>query len=502
MRFSYRPPDFAINSLLALATGGLLVLSFPRFNFAYLAAVALAPLLVALAREPRPWARFGLGWLAGIVSWFGMCYWIQFVLEVHGGMGAFGSWASFLLFSLAKGLHTAVFAVAAGVVIRRWYAAPAVAAMWVAIEWTHAPLGFAWLALGNAGVNMRVPLRLAPYTGVYGLSFVFAMMSAVVAVVVLRQRRREMAWVAALMLLYLLPGLPAGRSGTERAVLVQPNLSQTHEWTWSDLTKTRVDLAALSLQTALSGDGTSPRLLVWPEVPAPFVWDADPEFREQMIRLARAVRATFVFGVVAHAPDGAPLNSAVLLGPGGEQVGQYDKMNLVPFGEFVPPMFGFVNRITQAAGDFQPGKTLATFPAGEHKLGTFICYEVALPHFVRRFTEQGAEVFVNISNDGYFGRSAAREQHLNLVRMRAAENRRWILRSTNDGITVAVDPAGRILDYTQPYERKALDTRFSFVGERTVYSRYGDWFPLLCAIVGAVALIPRPRRGVTGKATS
>jgi apolipoprotein N-acyltransferase len=134
------------------------------------------------------------------------------------------------------------------------------------------------------------------------------------------------------------------------------------------------------------------------------------------------------------------------------------------------------------------------FPAGGRRAGTFICYEAALPHFVRRFSGEGAEVFVNISNDGYFGHSAAREQHLSLVRMRAAENRRWILRSTNDGITVTVDPAGRILDYTPPYARDALDTSFSFVSDKTVYTRYGDWFPLLCAIAAGVALIPRRRR--------
>ena len=485
-----------LNILLALATAGLLILAFPRFNFAFLAAVAIAPLLVALARETRPWRRLLLGWLSGIAYWAGTCYWIQFVLEVHGGLGVFGSWGAFLLFCVSRALPLAVFGLAAGVVIRRVYAVPVVAAIWVALERTNAPLGFAWQALGNAGINMSVPLRLAPYTGVYGLSFVFAMMGTAVAVALLRQRRREMAWLGALLLLYLLPGLPDARSGAERAVLVQPNLSQTQDWTWSALTQARVDIAALSLQTALRGDGTPPRLLVWPEVPAPFLYDGDPEFRQQMIRLARAARTTLVFGAVARAPDGAPLNSAVVLGPGGEFLGRYDKMNLVPFGEFVPPLFGFVNRITQGAGDFQPGKSLMVFPAGGRRFGTFICYEAALPHFVRRFSRAGAEVFVNISNDGYFGHSAAREQHLSLVRMRAAENHRWILRSTNDGITVAVDAAGRLVDYVPPFERDALDTRFAFVSDETVYARYGDWFPLVCAIAGVAALIPRRRRGV------
>ncbi len=483
-----------LNVLLALLTAALLILAFPRFNFSPLASVALAPLLVALARESRARGRFLLGYIAGVVYWFGVCYWIQAVLEVHGGMGVFGSWGAFLLFCLAKALHMAVFALAAGAVMRRAYAIPAVAALWVAIESTHGWLGFAWQALGNAGINMGVPMRLAPYTGVYGLSFVFTAMSTALALVALRRRRRELAWLLVLPLLYLLPPLPGPERGAERAVLVQPNFSESEEWTWSSLVKARVNIGALSLQAALRGDGTPPRLLVWPEVPAPFEFDEDREFRDEMTRIARAARTSFLFGTIARAPDGAPLNSAVLLGPGGEYLGRYDKVNLVPFGEFVPPLFGFVNRITREAGDFRPGNRITVFRSEGHRIGAFICYEAVLPDFVRRFASNGAEVLVNISNDGWFGRSAAREQHLNIVRMRAAENRRWILRATNDGITAAIDPAGRIRARLLPFERATLDTSFAFVNTQTPYTRYGDWFPLICGLAGITSLVVRPKR--------
>ena len=134
-----------LNWLLALAAAGLLVLAFPGFDFAWLAAIALAPLLVAVAREPRPWRRFLLGWACGIVYWFGVCHWIQFTLSVHGGMGDAVGWAVFTLFALAKGLHMAAFALLAGFLIRRWWATPAIAALWVAVESTHGFFGFAWL---------------------------------------------------------------------------------------------------------------------------------------------------------------------------------------------------------------------------------------------------------------------------------------------------------------------------------------------------------------------
>ncbi len=198
-----------LNLALALASAILLILAFPRFNFAFLAAVAIAPLLVALAREPQPWRRLLLGWLAGTAYWAGACYWIQFVLEVHGGLGVFGKLGRVPPVLPVEGVATGrLWRWRRASVIRRVYAVPVVAAIWVALERTNAPLGFAWQALGNAGINMSVPLRLAPYTGVYGLSFVFAMMGTAVAVALLRQRRREMAWLGALLLLYLLPGLP------------------------------------------------------------------------------------------------------------------------------------------------------------------------------------------------------------------------------------------------------------------------------------------------------
>jgi apolipoprotein N-acyltransferase len=486
-----------LNIALALASAVLLILTFPRFDFAFLAAVALAPLLVALAREPRPLRRFLLGYATGVVYWFATCYWIQFVLEVHGGMGFWGSWGALLLFSLAKALHMGAFALAAGIVIRRACAIPAVAALWVAIERTHGPLGFAWQALGNAGIDMGVPMRLAPFTGVYGLSFIFVMLSAGLALVVLRRGRRELAWLMALPLLYLLPPLPPARRGDERAVLVQPNISETEDWTSRSLEQARTRLAYVSLQAVLSRDEGPPRLLVWPEVPAPFVYDNDPDFREQANNVARLARTSFLFGAVAHTPAGAPLNSAVLLGPGSEYLGRYDKMYLVPFGEFVPRFLGFVNRITREAGDFAAGERLVVFRAEGRRLGAFICYEAVFPHLVRRFAAEGAELFVNISNDGYFGRSAAREQHLKIVRMRAAENRRWILRTTNDGITAAIDPAGRIIDRLPPYQEATLRTHYSYIREQPPYTRYGDWFALACAVAGiAVLLIPGRRASI------
>jgi apolipoprotein N-acyltransferase len=478
-----------LNWLLALGSAALLILIFPKFSIVWFAPVALTPLLVATIREPRWGRRFLLGWGAGVVYWFGVCYWIQFVLSFHGGLGDTAGWAVFLLFAVTKALHMGVFGALAGVLMRRWWAVPSVAALWVAVEVTHGPLGFAWLALGNAGIDMGLPMRLAPFTGVYGISFVFAMMAAALALAAVRRPRVELLWLAPVLLLTLLPQLPPAERGHETALLVQPKISETEQWTADSVDAMKRRQVALSLRGALAESGPPPSIIVWPEVPAPLYYFEDPVLRGYVDSLARAAKAYVLLGIVAHTPGGAPLNSAVLVSAEGEPVSRYDKVNLVPFGEFVPWPFGFANKISTEIGDFAAGHRVVVSPIGAHKLGTFICYESVFPGFVRKFAAAGAEVLFNISNDGWFGKSAAREQHLSMVRMRAAENRRWILRSTNDGITATIDSAGRLRGTLPPFVEATSFTGFSYVQAKTVYTRFGDWFPLLCAMVAVLGLV-------------
>jgi apolipoprotein N-acyltransferase len=479
-----------LNWVLALTSAALLILTFPGASISWFAPVALTPLLVAVAREGLWRRRFLLGWSAGVVYWFSVCYWIQFVLSFHGGLGAVAGWAVFLLFCVAKAVHLGVFVLLAGPLMRRWWAVPAVAALWVAIEVTHGSLGFAWLALGNAGIDMALPMRLAPYTGVYGLSFLFMMMAAAVAVVCLRRPRVELLWLLPVLLVSLLPPLPPPDRGKETALLVQSNISETEDWTPESIDRAKRQQVALSWKAALSEPQQPPSLIVWPEVPAPFYYFDDDVFRSYINGLARATNAYVLVGIVAHTPGGQPLNSAVLVSPDGIPVTRYDKVNLVPFGEFVPWPLGMVaQKISTEVGDFAAGRRVVVSAIGDHKLGTFICYESVFPNFVRRFVAGGAELLVNISNDGWFGKSYARQQHLSMVRMRAAENRRWLLRATNDGITATIDSAGRLRGTLPGYVQATSYTGFNYLSAQTFYTRYGDWFPLLCAIWAVMALV-------------
>ncbi len=480
----------ALNWVLALLSATLLILTFPKFSLVWLAPIALVPMLLAVSREARPARRFLLGWSAGVVYWFGVCYWIQAVLASYAGVSNAAGWALFMLFCAAKAIHMGVFALLAGILMRRWWAVPAVAALWVTIEVTHGPLGFAWLALGNAGIDMAVPLRLAPITGVYGISFVFAMLSAAVALVVMRRPRIELAWLLPLPLLMLLPSMPAAQRGRETALLVQPNISETAQFTSDSLDQLIRQQLMLSLRGVLTEGERPPSIVVWPEVPAPFYYYEDERFRTYVDNLARTARAYLLLGIVAHTPQGSPLNSATLVSPNGVAVSRYDKVNLVPFGEFVPWPFGSItNKVSTEAGSFAAGKRVVVSPLGAHEIGAFICYESVFPNFVRKFADGGAEVLFNISNDGWFGKSAARQQHLSIVRMRAAENRRWILRATNDGITAAIDSAGRLRGALPLYQQATFSAGFNYVTAKTIYTRFGDWFPLLCLTIALMCLV-------------
>jgi apolipoprotein N-acyltransferase len=461
-----------LHTSLALVSALLLLLIFPKFDIHWLAPIALTPLLVALARTPVAWQRFAIGWAAGTFYWFFLCTWIQFVLEVHGGMGRWGGWASFALFAVLKGLHLAVFSWLAGILIHRSYAAPAVAALWTGLERTHATFGFTWLDLGNAGITMSLPLRLAPFVGVYGLTFVFAMLSAGLACVILRRPRLQLLPLLALPLLWLLPAIPENIEPTQEALMVQPDVDPDIEWTPQLQDQTERDLVSLS-------DVAPLRFVIWPELPAPLYYYSDPDFRRDADGIA-ARHGYFLFGTVAFTADHNPLNSAVLLGPDTGEIGHYDKIDLVPFGEYVPPVFSFVNRVTHEAGDFVPGEKIKVLPAGKQKLGVFICYEAAFPDLVRQFTAAGANVLVNLSNDGYFGHTEARAQHLLIARMRAVENRRYLIRATNDGLSAIVDPSGKIVQSIPPFRQLAAVIRYATVSEATFYARHGDWFAWGC----------------------
>ena len=478
----------ARNYLLALLTGLCLVVIYPGWNWYWLAPLTLAPLVVSLAATV-PWKhRFLLGYSAGFLHSLGVYYWFAPVLAVHGDMGEWGGFGTLLVYCFIRALHYGIFSLLAAIMIPSRWAILAIPALWTGMEWSQQPAtDFAWLLLGNAGVDMALPLRLAPWVGVYGLSFLFAMTGTAAALLVLRRPKNLVAPVLALLVLLMLPAIPEVAVPTETAVAVQPNIDpETVRWTWESVQTLEQHLARLSLESALKAGEGKPAMVLWPELPAPIYYEDDAILRGHVLEVAKGAGVPVVLGTVVHTPKGDPLNSAEFISREGKTLGRYDKMHLVPFGEYVPPLFSWVNKVSGETGTFAPGKSTSDFSVDGHRVGVFICYESALPDHVRQFAAQGDEVLVMLTNDGYFFKTAAREQHLELARMRSVENNRWLLRATNNGHTVAIDPSGKIAKRIPEFVETSARLPFSWIQQTTFYTRNGDWFAwgcLLCSLL-------------------
>ena len=486
-------PGPALPAAGALLAGLLQVLVFPGAALSWLAPVCLVPLLAAVARA-RPRRRFLLGWLSGIVFWGGACYWVFPVMRDYAGIAAPAAAALYAAFAGVKGLHAAAFAALAGPLLARPWAVPAIAALWTALEGSHQYLGFTWTLLGNAAPDFALPqvARLAPWTGVYGPSFVFAAGNAAAALALIQRRAKSLAALAPLLPLVFLPALPERGAGAQKARLVQPAVHpdalQSGAWNARRGTEHLARMLALSTNYAR---GEKPALLVWPEYPVAAFYFDDPASQAFMQRVAREADAHFIFNTVTfqQGDRNRPQNSSAVISPDGRLLARYSKIHLVPFGEFVPwPFHYFVEKITMQAGMFQPGTEVVAASVEGRGVGVFICYESVFASAIRKFTAAGAQVLVNISNDSWYGRSAARGQHLLIARMRAIENGRWILRATNDGVTAAIDPAGRLRARLPSYEQGALTVGFDYETALTGYARWGEWFWLLTLAVSAAAL--------------
>ena len=487
----------------ALASGTLNILIFPKADVTLLSWIVLVPLLVAIYREERNSRSFFYGCLCGIVFFFGSCHWIINVLENYGGLGGLGSVLSFLLLVIYLSLFYAGFALLFSGFARHFpdgcfFLAPAI---WVSCEYLRGQLltGFPWCLLGYALVDFTSLARIATVTGVYGLSFLLVLINALTASALIDRSRGS---VARLIITLLLLGGISGFSSlwhsgiqqpTHRAYIVQPNLSPEQNWDLESKSTVLNSLSQLSL-AAVSKDKELPsgivRVTIWPETPAPFYFNRDPVFRLRMTMLARDSASHLLFGFVDFKRDpetGAedPYNSVALLSPEGNLISQYDKVHLVPFGEYVPypRVFFFVDKISTEAGSFKPGSRLVVSPLDdEHRISSFVCYEAIFPELVRRSVDMGAGALFNLTNDGWFGDSAAPYQHLNMARFRAIENQRYLLRAANNGISAVINPDGVVLKRTRLNERTLLEGDFEFKTTKTIYTRFGDWFAWLCLL--------------------
>jgi apolipoprotein N-acyltransferase len=462
----------------SILTGFLWFALFPPLNWRFLAPIFLLPLLWAISQMADWRQRFLVSWIGGIIFWALICEWIRYVLEVHGAMGRWGSLGTFALFCMAKALHLGVFGAIGGWILRQPWALIGIPALWTVLDYTHSFLGFQWLMPGNSAIEMAMPMRLAPITGVYGVTFVLVLLSTAAVLALLGRPRWQLVPILGLAGILLLPALPDPVAPNASVAAIQPNQPPDSAATYQDVLAENQRFAAQSILISKGAD-----LIAWPESPQSMRYDSDGEFRALLAAAATKSGLPVIAGTVLSKADEQITNSAVAVDRDGRLAGSYDKVNLVPFGEFVPPLFGFVNRITSEAGIFVPGKKMVLLPVGKHRAATIICYESVFPHHVRELVVQGAAVILNLSNDGYFGGSAAADQHLLIAQMRAAENAKWLVRVTNSGITATIDPAGRVAATLPRDTATSGQLPFSFLSGGSFYSRAGDWFVGVCALV-------------------
>ncbi len=530
--------------LLVLLSALLQVLIFPLPGFYVLSWFALAPLVVALLRaQPAgpleidntvrlraatPGQAFVLAYVCGVLWFAGTCYWIYDTMHQFGGLSAPMALLALFLFCLYLGLYHGLFGLLLSLIMgsgrdhrRVLVAAPF---LWVAVELARTRItGFPWNLLGIAQVDNIALCRVAAWTGVYGISFEIMLVNVALAAVFLVPRKKRTALLVAALASAAV--LQAGRLieapvavADHAALLVQANIPVTADWTRDYFEQTLRQLTDLTLKSGVMNPSATtavdisqgetfiaqskqPKidLIVWPESPAPF-YTNDPIFRSTLSNLARHSQKWIVAGSMgttsaaqSEGRSSKVFNSAALVSPDGEWAGRYDKVHLVPFGEYLPfpRLFAFAGGLTKEVGEFGRGTSRAPLNAGDTQLGVFICYESVFPDEVRRSADQGAQVFVNISNDGWYGDSGAYAQHLNQTRMRAIENARWLLSATDTGVTASIDPWGRIVVRAPRKERSTLVAPYALSPVTTFYTRHGDWFAYLCAIISMGALVAR-----------
>lgn len=504
----------ALDYALALISGALLALSFPRYGQPALAWIALVPLLLAVSGwrgrpgsvpGQSPLRAFTLGLTSGVVYFVGTIYWTGTVIATFGGVPPPVAVFAMVLLALYLALFPAFTALLTNHVTRRVGAAGlAVApAAWVATEFLRGYLfgGFPWVPLGNSQVEALPIAQLASVFGVYGISaLVMFVNSAIACAMLTNQRRTRLTWIAAAaVLLAVVAGwgtwrMADGRLTREgsplKVALIQANIAQSDKWKPAEAPRIFSAYVAMTREAVRLGA----EYVLWPESSTPFMFEEDPAGGSAVRELARELHVPILVGSDQIERAGANprlYNAAFLVTPEGRTAAVYRKIHLVPFGEYIPfkNLLFFVSPLVESLAEFSPGLSMVMLPIGNHLTSTAICYEVVYPSLVRQAVLAGSELLTTITNDAWYGASSAPYQHFALASMRAVEQGRYLARAANTGISGIVDPYGRIVAKSAIFERASLVREIRFLQERTVYARIGDAVAYASILLTALAVV-------------
>lgn len=510
--------DFA----LALLSGVLLALSFPKFGHSSFGWIALAPLLVALAYRRQSTRRsFALGLLAGFVYFAGTLYWFAVTLNSFGGMSMPIAVVASAMGIAYLALYPALFAVIQARLVRAMgkqalLLAPAV---WVATEMarTYSPLDFPWELLGYTQATVLPIAQLASVVGVYGLSALVASVSTAAAYALLDTSPRRWRVCAVVALLVLGTGIwgtlrirthALTREGTPvRVAVLQGNIPQDQKW------DPAMGDAILDRYIGMTREAIlrHAQFIIWPESATPLPYEQDVRRGDVIRRLARQAQITLLIGSdqmepVAAAPPAptsraAPAppriyNAAYLVRPDGSTAAVYRKIHLVPFGEYVPfsRLLFFLGPLVDFEFPFVPGTEATLLPVRGHMVSTAICYEVIYTGLMRSFVTRGSELLTTITNDAWYGWSSAAYQHWEQASLRAIEDGRYLARAANTGISGFVDPYGRVLQRSNMFQSAVMAEDVRFLTGRTIYVRLGNVAGWAGVAITLAALVATRRR--------
>lgn len=490
------PPRFPLWLAAALAYG----LAFPSPQLAPLGFLFMVPLLLD-AEKRRPAAAFVPFFLFALVAHLILLYWIPRVMVRYGGttwfLGVVGLVCLAAFLSLFTGLAGMLIVRAVG---RGGCAAFfCIPAAWVAKDLVVERVlgGFPWCLAGYTQYRNIPFLQWAELGGIHLLSFLLVAANVLVYLFLKRRDKSTAAVLAAFLAVVHAGGLGllrahearAAAAPRHRAGIVQPNSNHDQAFDFARVQETLDRLFRVS--AGLAGRGAE--FVVWPEFTVPIYPRQAPYYKEQFLAFSRG-HAPLLAGFTDPRGSAGTFNSVLLFAEDG--IAAYDKVHLTPFGEFVPfrRLLFFVRKITDEIGDFSPGARLHNLELAGRKLATPICYEVIFPGLVRSLVAGGGQAIVTLSNDSWFGNTSAPRQHLAMAACRSVENRRWLLRSTSNGISALVDPAGRIVRHSPMGRADEFLAEFQYLSRLTVFSRWGYRFPYACLFLALALLARAPSR--------
>ncbi len=486
--------------LSCLLSAGLLVFSFPKIEWSFLAWIALVPFFCVLDGQ-KPWVAFRRAYLVGFLFFTFTAGWTCYVTYI----GAFFLVSFLALYFAFFGMIVVYFQRLT--LIRRIFV---LAATWAVLEFIRAHLfsGFSWVMLGHSQYKNLWLIQIADITGVYGVSFLVMLVNLLIFEILRNCRSfrdcfaalamtcKASITVAIILSVVLVYGLwVTGQKKSYEMVrvgVVQPNIPLAADWDESQ----RPWIVAKDIQLTQQLKDQKLDLIVWPETSLPGVFSEAPLLTNEIQDTAVSLHTPILIGSIGN--DGEKYyNSAFLIGADGQMQGRYDKIHLVPFGEYLPlrPILGWINKFV-ALDDFNAGKTYKIFSLQHNKnFGVLICFEDTVGGLRRHFVQAGADFLVNMTNDAWFEDTKAPFLHLQAAVFGCVENHRSLVRAANTGVSALVDPWGSIMAMVIDGHGKKTFTEGTAWGslplnhEKTFYTKYGDIFTYFCFLCILMAVV-------------